>query len=392
MTSRRTLLGTSMGLVAAMLVAGLPADPAGASVCASRVVVTDPGDDGGSGQLRAAVVLVCDGGTIGLRVAEPIVLTDGPLHVDKAVRVIGGGATIDAPGGAFTVAATGALRLGELTLANSSLGAATGILVMGGAVTLDDVTVTQFTRSGIRMRAPGSALVLNGASAVTGNVVPADTPPNTFGPVGGVEGAGIHSWLGSVTLNDTATVSENIVHAHSPGNIPGTQIPVPPFANGGGIFNVGGMVTLHDDASITGNAAVGSGAVGGGIYNWSERSDGVWYVPRVLVTDNASVTGNTAWRAGGIMNRAGEVVLRDAATVAGNTAGQAGGGIYGWRIGSDYPASTVTLHDRATITANTAPSGAGGGVHNDGGALVILDDAAVSGNTATDVFGWTMLP
>lgn len=389
------VLATVVVSATAMISTGLPATPAGATACEGRVLVTDAGDSGLPGQLRQAVARVCDGGTVQLRVAEPIVL-DEPVHVDKTLRASGDGATIDARAGAFTVTATGALRLSQLTLTNTTDSPAIGIQVRGGTAVLDDVTVTAFNRHGIWLGA-GSVVVVGGTSAITGNVIPADVPPPTSG-FSTLHGAGIFSHGGSITLKEAATVSDNTVVANSPGNIPGTPIPIPHFARGGGITLWGGLLTLQDDASITGNAAAprpghpGDHTGGGGIYMGTASIDGNLQRALVVLKGRASITGNTARQGAGIMNLDSDVVLRDGSTVADNAAGQAGGGIWTHTTWSHSP-STVTLYDSATITGNTAPAGTGGGVHHSYAGLVVrYDDATVSGNSLPDVFGGTVVP
>jgi hypothetical protein len=397
MKRTRVVIATVMALAATMISTGLPAAPAGASTCQGRVLVNDAGDSGLPGQLRQAIAQVCPGGTVQLRVAEPIVLVGEPVQVDQAVRVMGGGATIDGRAGAFDVAATGALGLVGLTLTNTTDDPATGIEVQGGAATLDGVTVTGFNRHGIRMSA-GSVVVVGGSSAITGNVIPAGIPLPPSGS-STPHGAGISNRGGSITLKDTATVSDNTVFANSPGYFLGNLIP--PFADGGGIFLSGGSLTMQDDASVTGNAAVPRPGMadrtgGGGILLRDASIDGVEQRATVVLEGRASITGNSAKRGAGIMNYDSDVILRDESTVTGNTAGVAGGGIWTYSNRTDAPA-TVRLHDRATVTGNTAPPGTGGGIHHgllfdDVGFVVLRDDATVSGNTLPDIFGGTVLP
>ncbi len=140
---------------------------------------------------------------------------------------------------------------------------------------------------------------------------------------------------------------------------------------GGGIYNrVGGVVTLADNAIITGNTATTDG---GGIYNFGT----------VNLNDNATISDNQANSGGGgIYNSDGTVNL-NGGTITGNDAFNDGGGIY------NYNGGKVEL-TAGTITGNSAGS-YGGGIYLDTGSTLKVngsevtsgDIPAVSDNTAT---------
>ena len=167
------------------------------------------------------------------------------------------------------------------------------------------------------------------------------------------------------------------------------------LANGGGIRNASGTLTLTD-TTISNNTA---GIFGGGISN----AGGTLLLTNSVVSDNASFNYG-----GGIINLSGGTLTLTNSTVSGNSAGGAGGGIYN-------ESSGLTLID-STISSNMA-SGfytAGGGIYNafdtlivrnsvitdnkaigtegDGGGIasvgvssvLILTDSTVSNNTAND--------
>lgn len=114
---------------------------------------------------------------------------------------------------------------------------------------------------------------------------------NTFNDVGG----GIYNNHAILTLNGSTEVSGN--HAAYGGGIAsyGTVTMLDSARvvgntatlDGGGVYDVGGLLTLNDAAQVTGNVAVGSG---GGIYQFGGT----------LTLDGTSeVTGNTAGATGG---------------------------------------------------------------------------------------------
>jgi len=87
---------------------------------------------------------------------------------------------------------------------------------------------------------------------------------------------------------------------------------------GGGIYNNEGYVSLWGSTRVIGNSA--AGGLGGGIFN---RDGG-----RLHLFDSSSVTGNSAFRGGGIDNQ-GYLLVAHSSTVTGNTATSGlGGGVY----------------------------------------------------------------
>jgi hypothetical protein len=125
-------------------------------------------------------------------------------------------------------------------------------------------------------------------------------------------------------------------------------------SSGGGIFNLGGTVTITD-STISDNS-------NGGIYN-----EGT-----VTVT-NSTINGNSAdFQGGGILNLLGGTVMVTDSTISGNTAGGSGGGIE-----NDGGAVEVT---NSTISGNSADDG--GGIYNRGNTLTI-ENSTISGNSAT---------
>ena len=141
-------------------------------------------------------------------------------------------------------------------------------------------------------------------------------------------------------------------------------------AEGGGLFNNGGSVTVAD-TTITGNTT-GAAELGGGIANSG-----------TLTVSDTSIAGNRASgvfpRGGGIFNNGGAVTVTDT-TITGNTLGE---GVPAQGAGVYSTGGILTVTD-TTITGNTGTGQLqGSGVFLDTGASAAITDATITGNTTT---------
>jgi hypothetical protein len=132
---------------------------------------------------------------------------------------------------------------------------------------------------------------------------------------------------------------------------------------GSGLDN-GGTATLTD-CTVSGNST-GHGS-GGGLAN------GDYFNRTAMLTlTNCTVSGNSTKLGGGGVINYGTATLSNC-TVSDNTASISSAGV--WNIG------TVTLSN-CTVSDNSALSGEGGGLNNDGTAMLALTSCTVSGNSA----------
>ncbi|MBA3415528.1 MAG: hypothetical protein H0U10_09925 [Chloroflexia bacterium] len=109
-------------------------------------------------------------------------------------------------------------------------------------------------------------------------------------------------------------------------------------------------------------------------------------VGKTTINDITISGGRSPNNAGGILNNGGAFLTLNDTTVTDNQAlGTQQDTGHG---GGIYNASGATLTlNRSTVSANKAVTlGSGGGIYNEGG-TVALNDSTVSGNTATDGFG-----
>jgi len=145
----------------------------------------------------------------------------------------------------------------------------------------------------------------------------------------------------SLIMRDNSTVSDNTAGIY-----------------GGGVYVTGGNFTMTDNASVSGNTAVG-------VY---------WYADDI----NAGRVGG-----GGVCVRGSAFTMTDNASVSGNYAVGYGGGVVVYGI---Y--GSLTMSDNALVSGNTVvpvinSSSCGGGVHVSGASsLIMQDNASFSGNTS----------
>ena len=162
------------------------------------------------------------------------------------------------------------------------------------------------------------------------------------GAIGNADGGGIINLRGSMTLTDV-TVSSNSA------------------SSGGGITNVQGSMTLTN-VTVSSNTAANSG--GGGILN----VHGVMTLTNVTVSDNSDTTFAGAGTGGGGITNVGAMELTNV-TVSGNSTIGFGGGIVN---GSSLAIGGVMTLTNVTVSGNTARVD-GGGIFNGNGAVTLYN-------------------
>lgn len=146
--------------------------------------------------------------------------------------------------------------------------------------------------------------------------------------------------------------------------------------DGGGILSEG--VLSLTDCVVQGNTAKGGG---GGIANAAS----ILTVTGSFIQNNhanQTVGSGGPGGIGGGIETTGGLLTVDSSAVCGNTV--TGGGRSGVG-GGIYSTSTTVVRNRSTINNNSAPTAAG--IDNESPSRLTITDSAVSGNTATDVFG-----
>lgn len=242
----------------------------------------------------------------------------GDITISGAVNLCLNGKTLNLNGHHIKIEGSGnSLTLcdcgttGKITGGSGTHGGA--IYVSGGTLTLYSGTITGNTANGNG----GGVYVLNGSFTMSGGSI----TDNTANQGGGVlvENSTFTMTGGSISDN-TATQAES---------------------GGGGIFVTGASssFTMSGSSSISNNMAFGSASRGGGIYLPSGT---------FTMSDNASVTNNTASNGGGVFTDG--TFTMTGGTITGNTAISNGGGVYVYTNGS------FSISGAPTVTNNTRSS------------------------------------
>ncbi len=284
-----------------------------ANALSATVYVTAGGTDTGDCATAAtscatvsyALDQVSSGGTI--EVSGTII--DNP-EINKSVKVTGA----NAPGGSPAV------------IDGSANG--TTVIVVGGTVTLDHLTITNgLGNNGGGLGAFGTTLTVRNSAIVDNNSFVA---------------GGFYNGFGSNTTLVNTRVADNISEQFS----------------GGGIINYENLTLIN--STVADNRADHAGEPGAGDAGGIDQNDGH------LTIIGSTISGNDGGRGGGIM---GTDVTMINSTVTGNTA-TFGGGI--WVTAA--PTFSIT---GSTIAGNSASSG--GGILNNFG-TVVVSGSVISGN------------
>ncbi|THH39504.1 choice-of-anchor Q domain-containing protein [Neolewinella litorea] len=205
-------------------------------------------------------------------------------------------------------------------------------------------------------------------------------------------GGGIEDVSGSATAFTitNSMINENVVY-NSPGNGGGIHIggngdltvsggtvnDNQAGAEGGGIWNNLGTLTLKGGVTVRRNQAAGNDPDqgGGGLYNNGGGAIVLMAGTRILGNE---ATG-TAGSGGGILNNVGATLTITDCRIEGNVANRAGGGIED--ISGSGSAFTITNSHVDGNTVNTSP-GNGGGIHIGGDGNLTVTGGTVNNNKA----------
>ena len=336
----------------------------------NRTIVVHSLADDGPGSLRQALVLARDGDTIDITARGTITLTSGELVVNKSVTIRGPGADNLAvsgnnasrvfhilPGTTVTISGLkvtnggnpglpgftegGGISSDRATLAVNSCvishNSGGGIFNAGSRVELIDCTVSENSGRGVEnfgvmsitrgeiSRNRGGGVDNDGTLSVTNSVIRENH--------GGSFGGGIFNGAS----NATAFVTNTVVS----GNV---------ADDGGGVYTLGGTLTLNN-STVKNN----SGRFGGGIVNFCDRPAGS---PKVTIV-NSTVSNNTG--GAGIFSEAqagSTIVTLTNSTVSSNSG-------YGlWTIGVGEGIAVLRLMNSTVSNNSAAPFSGPSGLQN----------------------------
>lgn len=242
-------------------------------------------------------------------------------------------------------------------IANASNGSGGAIYVKTGAnLTANNSTFSnnRANRAGGAIEAvAGTTITLNNVDFLNNNagVFPATAAPGNGGALH-ITGAGTANIMGGTVSNNQAA------------------------AEGGGLWNGSGTMTL-DSVTIVNNSAAGAGADngGGGLYN---LNNGTLNIENSTITNN-SATG-AAGSGGGILTDVDATLNIMNSTITNNMANRAGGGIEGRAVGGTNMIVLNNVDLSSNVVAN-AP-GNGGGLHMTGPGTIDVTNSTIANNAA----------
>ncbi len=256
---------------------------------------------------------------------------------------------------------------GTINVSNAfiTLNTADGLAGSGGGVFNDALGTVTITNTGISGNVAnragggieataGTSTTLNSVTLVSNNagILPAVAAPGN--------GGGLH-----ITGNGSATITLGTVSSNTAA------------AEGGGLWNGTGTMTI-DGTSIISNTASGAAADQGG--------GGVFNAGGTVNILNATISFNTAHGAlgsgGGILNDASGTVSVTDSTISDNVANRAGGGIEVTGATTTTLSNVQLVGNNAGVAPAAAAPGNGGGLHITGAGNVEINGGAVNFNEA----------
>jgi hypothetical protein len=286
--------------------------------------------------------------------SDEILITGKQNAGDAEKAVIKGGVRLDDTKVRFTH-----IRLESELSANGTVTLGEGVVVTGGISNRGTLTMTgnaQITggtgESGINngeYYRGGGATIMSGNARITGCSV-------------GVKG-------GTLTMSDNAEISGNKGMGVTAGTV--TLSGNAKISGNEGVGVYAGIVTLSDNAEISGNKGGGVSLVS--YWGYRDRA-------KLTISGNASITGNTAKKGGGVVyviesgGQGGDIVM-EGGTISGNKA-EYGAGVYVLK-GCSF------TQKGGTITGNEAEF-VGGGVYAESGGTYTAQGGTVTGNKAGD--------
>jgi predicted outer membrane repeat protein len=177
--------------------------------------------------------------------------------------------------------------------------------------------------------------------------------------VGQADGGGIYNCFGTLTVIDSIVTNNRISHGNGS------------FGYGAGIYNCPSSTLTLINTTVSGNSAeIGGGICSGGY----------------LTIVNSTFSGNVAreHKAGAIANY-GTLFITNS-TFSGNSSGSGGvaGGIMN---GGLFQSSGTLVIDNSTLSGNTAGEGKGGGIFNLPGSPAVIQNSIVANNTGENCQG-----
>ena len=360
------------------------------SLFAFGQTVTTGGDGITAGTLRNQIAAAAPNATITIaNSVSAITLIQGQITINKSLTIIGNPSTntdiTSTLGRIFDVTA-GTLTINNVTLSGSSDIDGGAIQLANANLILNDVVLDNNIATGTS-GSGGAILVGVGSNLTANNCMFTNNRANRAG--GAIEAvAGTMLTLTDVDfMNNNAGVfpataapgNGGALHITGAGTsmiTGGTVNNNQAAAEGGGLWNGTGTMTL-DSVTIMNNDAAGAAASngGGGVFNLNGGT---------LNIVNSTIANNTASGAagsgGGIMNELDATLNITNSTISNNTAMRAGGGIEGRAVGGMNIISLNNVDLSNNVVMNSP--GNGGGLHMTGPGTIDINNCTINSNAA----------
>ncbi|WP_455169340.1 T9SS type A sorting domain-containing protein [Aegicerativicinus sediminis] len=360
------------------------------SIQAEAQVVNKSTDTGQNGTLRKEIEDAAPGSTITFANSITTVTLSSAILIDKNLTITGSNTAltiIDAAqnGRVFTITA-GTVIFNNLEITNGIESNGGGIYATNTDLTLNNCEVVSNTANGTNGSGGGVYLDAGASLTLTNSIISSNSA--------NANGGGLRNGSGTLTINNSDIIGNTASGKSS-------------NQGGGGIFNAGGNVTISNNTVIANNYADGTSGSGGGIFNdtdatltilnssieenFASRAGGGIEDnsgnahPTVLqnITLNLNTTGSSPGNGGGLHVTGNGTVNFTFGTISNNTAASEGGGLWN---GSGNMTLTGTVVNNNTASGNASDQG-GGGIFNSGGTLTLQNGVVVSNNVANGTQG-----
>lgn len=337
------------------------------AVCANAGIVQVANSTNNAvGSLRLAILAANAGDTITFNSATnglPITLTTGELVINKSLVIMGNNTTNTVISGGvnsriFNISNAGAVAIIGVKLTGGST------LLNGGAMDISNSTVQVTACEISNNTALGNGGAINNAGSlyINNSIVTENTALGTASSNGG---GAIFNNGGTLVIENGTTLSHNMATGLS--------------GSGGAIFSSSGAVTVSNSV-IDSNAA---NRAGGAI----EMINGSVMINGSLLSNNnvAGSAGLPSPGNGGAVHVSGSsaTMILDSTLVVGNIAATEGGGLW------NQSGSTLSLNNsavQANVALGASANDGGGGIFNNGG-TVNINGSLVNGNMAVGASG-----
>ena len=246
------------------------------------------------------------------------------------------------------------------TSAGAGVRSTYGRIIMSGGAISGNVADNNSSGGGVYLNGNGGSFDMSGNAKITDNAT------NRFG--GGVNVTGDVNGKASFTMSGNAQITGNMCFGSACG--------------GAGVYATNGEITMNDSATISDNSSLSARGYGGGVFVSKNAT--------FTMNDNATISGNSAYvtstsfrnnTGGGVLVFGGTFIM-NSGSIRDNMA-ENGAGVY---VGDNSSSTGTFTMNGGTITNNKVIKGNGGGVYVLSG-FEIANGAQVLNNSRQDTSG-----